>query len=175
MKRILSVFLIALLVLTVLGVTGVLLFRHFVADQIMDKGGMMNPDYMDGTDDIHILDGDHTYVDNEKLLQVITGTWSSEDGHYAIKLDSDCRITLSLDGELLLDDHIQFVYLQPGIVQSTEFFLDSYVLQRKDGSPAGEITSFFHEASDEDTSGRLIVEIALAGNSKTVELKKQEK
>ena len=47
MKRILSVFLIALLVLTVLGVTGVLLFRHFVADQIMDKGGMMNPDFVD--------------------------------------------------------------------------------------------------------------------------------
>ena len=106
---------------------------------------------------------------------MITGTWSSEDGHYVIKLNSDCRIILSLDGEPLLDDHIQFVYLQPGIVQSTEFSLDSYVLQRKDGSPAGEITSFFHEASDEDTSGRLIVEIALAGNSKTVELKKQEK
>ena len=96
-EKILSVFLIAL---TVLGVTGVLLFRYIVADQIMDKGGMMNPDFVDGTDDVHILDGDHTYVDNEKLLQVITGTWSSEDGHYAIKLDSDCRITLSLDGEL---------------------------------------------------------------------------
>lgn len=44
MKKILTVLLIALLALTVLGVTGVLLFRHFVADQIMDKGGMMNPD-----------------------------------------------------------------------------------------------------------------------------------
>ena len=175
MGKILSVSLIALLALTDLGVTGVLLFRHFVADQIMDKGGTTNTDYMDGTETPLILDGDHTYVDNEKLLQVITGTWSSEDGHYVIKLNSDCRIILSLDGEPLLDDHIQFVYLQPGIVQSTEFFLDSYILQRKDGSPAGEITSFFHEASDEDTSGRLIVEIALAGNSKTVELKKQEK
>ena len=86
MKKILSVFLIAL---TVLRVTGVL-----------DKGGMMNPDFVDGTDDVHILDGDHTYVDNEKLLQVITGTWSSEDGHYAIKPDSDCRIMLSPDSEL---------------------------------------------------------------------------
>ena len=171
MKKILSVFLIALLALTVLGVTGVLLFRYFVADQIMENGDTN----MDGSETPLILDGDHTYVDNEKLLQVITGTWSSEDGHYVIKLNSDCRIILSLDGEPLLDDHIQFVYLQPGSVQSTEFFLDSYVLQRKDGSPAGEITSFFHEASDEDTSGRLIVEIALAGNSKTVELKKQEK
>ncbi len=134
MKKILTVLLIALLALTVLGVTGVLLFRHFVADQIMDKGGMMNPDYTDGTDDVYILDGDHTYVDNEKLLQVIMGTWSSEDGHYTIKLDSDYRIILWLDGEPLLDDHIQLVYLQPGIVQSTEFSLDSCILQKEDGS-----------------------------------------
>lgn len=154
---------------------GGLLWKHFVIDGTMDKGGMISPDFVDGTDDVHILDGDYTYVDNEKLLQVITGTWSSEDGHYAIKLDSDCRITLSLDGEPLLNDHIQFVYLQPGIVQSTDFSLDSCVLQRQDGSPAGEITSFYHETSDEDTSGRLILEIDLADSSKTVEFKKQEK
>ena len=174
MKRV-KIMLGVLAALTLVTLTGVGLFKHFVTDQIMDKGGMMNPDYVDGTDDVHILDGDHTYVDNEKLLQVITGTWSSEDGHYVIKLDSDCRIILSLDGEPLLDDHIQFVYLQPGIVQSTEFSLDSCVLQRKDGSPAGEITSFYHEVSDEDTSGRLIVEIDLADNSKTVEFKKLQK
>lgn len=84
MEKILSVSLIALLALTVLGVTGVLLFRHFIADQIMDNGGTMNTDYMDGSETSHILDGDHTYVDNEKLLQVITGTWASEDGHYVI-------------------------------------------------------------------------------------------
>ena len=60
MKKILSVLLIALLVLAVLSVTGVLLFHHFVADQITDKGGMMNPDYMDGTDDVYMQDGNHT-------------------------------------------------------------------------------------------------------------------
>ena len=174
MKRV-KIMLGVLAALTLVTLTGVGLFKHFVTDQIMDKGGMMNPDYVDGTDDVHILDGDYTYVDNEKLLQAITGTWSSEDGHHVIKLDSDCRIILSLDGEPLLDDHIQFVYLQPGIVQSTEFSLDSCVLQRKDGSPAGEITSFYHEVSDEDTSGRLILEIDLADSSKTVEFKKQEK
>lgn len=172
MKKILSVLLIALMVLSV---TGVLLFRHFVADQIMDKGGMMNPDYNDGTEPVPVLDVDHTYVDNEKLLQMITGTWSSEDGHYTIKLDDDYRIVLSLDGELLLDDYIQFVYLQPGIIQFTEFSLNSCVLQRKDGSPVGKITSFYHETSEEDISGRLIIEIDLADSSKTVELKKQEK
>ncbi len=175
MKRILTVLLIVLLALTGLCVTGVLLFHHFVADQIMDKGGMMNPDYTDGTDDVYMQDDGYTYVDNEKLLQVITGIWSSEDGHYAIKLDSDYRIVLSLDGEPLLDDYIQFVYLQPGIVRSTEFSLDSCILQKEDGSPVGEIVSICHEVSGEDISGRVIVEIDLAGNSKTVEFKKQEK
>lgn len=175
MKKILSVFLIALLALTVLSVIGVLLFRHFIASQIMDKGGMMNPDYIDETDTVSIPDGDYTYVDNEKLLQVITGTWSSEDEHYTIKLDSKYGIALLLDGEPLLEDHIQFVYLQPGIVRSTEFSLNSCTLQKKDGSPAGEITSFYHETSEEDVSGRLIIEIVLAGSSKTVELKKQGK
>lgn len=174
MKRVKIVFggLAALALVTLAGMG---LFKHFVTDQIMDKDGMMNPDYVDGTDDVHIQDGDHTYVDNEKLLQAITGTWSSEDGHYAIKLDSDYRITLSLDGEALLDDYIQFVYLQPGVVQSTDFSLDSCVLQRQDGSPAGEIISFYHETSDEDTSGRLILEIGLADSSETVEFKKQGK
>lgn len=175
MKKNLSVLLIILLALMVLAVAGVLLFRHFVTGQIMDKGGMMNPDYMDGTDEVHILDGDHTYVDNERLLQVITGTWSSEDGHYAIRLDSDYRIIFSLDGESLLDDHIQFVYPQPGIIRSTEFSLDSCILQKKDGFRVGEIVSLYHETSEEDTSGRLILEINLAGSSKTVEFKKQEK
>ena len=103
MKRV-KIMLGVLAALTLVTLTGVGLFKHFVTDQIMDKGGMMNPDYMDGTDDVYMQDGGYTYVDNEKLLQVITGIWSSEDGHYAIKLDSDYRIVLSLDGEPLLDD-----------------------------------------------------------------------
>lgn len=80
MEKILCVSLIALLALTVLGVTGVLLFRHFIADRIMDNGGTMNTDYMDGSETPHMLDGDHTYVDNEKLLQVITGTGQVRTG-----------------------------------------------------------------------------------------------
>lgn len=57
MERVLITFLIAL---TVSSVTGVILFRHFVADQIMDKDCMMNPDYMNGTETAHILDSNHT-------------------------------------------------------------------------------------------------------------------
>ncbi|UNT93068.1 MULTISPECIES: hypothetical protein [Allobaculum] len=107
MKQIRSVFLIALPALTVLGVTGVRLFRYFAAERIMENGGSMNPDTVDGSETPTIdgsetptiLDGDHTYADNEMLLQVISGTWSSEDGHYVIELDSGCRIKLLLDGE----------------------------------------------------------------------------
>lgn len=130
---------------------------------------------MDGSETPTILDGDHTYADNEMLLQVISGTWSSEDGHYVIELDSDCRIKLLLDGEQLLDDPIQFVYLQPGIVQSTEFFPGYLRIAEERWIPCGEITSFYHEALDEDTDGRLITELDLADSSKTVEFKKQEK
>lgn len=49
------------------------------------------------------------------------------------------------------------------------------MMQKEDGSPVGEIVSICHEVSGEDISGRVIVEIDLAGNSKTVEFKKQEK
>lgn len=111
MKKILIVFLIALLALTVL-VLGVFLFRCFATDRIIDKDGMTNPDDTDEMETIQIL-----------------------------------------DGEPLLDDYIQFVYLQPGAVRSTDFSLDSYVLQRKDGTPAGEIAFFYHEVSNEDISG----------------------
>lgn len=164
--------LIALFVLMALGMTGRLLFHHFVTDQITDKGGMINPDYVAGTEDIYIHDGDHTYVDNEKLLQMITGVWSSEDSHYTLKLDNDYHIILSLDSEQLLDTQIQFAYLQPGTAQSTEFSLDSCILQKEDGASAGEITSFYHTTSEGDPSGRLIMEIDLAGNSKIVEFNK---
>lgn len=43
-KSALSVILIILIVLTVLALAGLLLFRHFVTNQITDRGGMENPD-----------------------------------------------------------------------------------------------------------------------------------
>ena len=46
MKKFLTVLLIVLLALALLGVTCVFLFRYFVADRIMDKGGMENPDFL---------------------------------------------------------------------------------------------------------------------------------
>ena len=43
MKKALRIGLIVLLVLAVLATAFVLLYRHFVTDRIMDRGGMENP------------------------------------------------------------------------------------------------------------------------------------
>ena len=43
MKKVLRVILIVLLALAVLITAFVLLYRHFVVNQIMDRGGMENP------------------------------------------------------------------------------------------------------------------------------------
>ena len=52
------------------------LYKHFVTDQIMDRGGMENPDVA------FPLDGDRTYVDNAVLWSVLAGTWASADGRW---------------------------------------------------------------------------------------------
>ena len=43
MKKVLRIILIVLLVLVILATAFVLLYRHFVTNQIMDRGGMENP------------------------------------------------------------------------------------------------------------------------------------
>ena len=75
------------------------LYKHFVTDQIMDGGnGMENPDQ-----NLFLLDGDGTYVDNSLLWPVLEGTWESpEDGWQAVISEED-GLTLRLDGETVLD------------------------------------------------------------------------
>ena len=62
------------------------LYKHFVTDQIMDGGnGMENPDQ-----NLFLLDGDGTYVDNSLLWPVLEGTWESpEDGWQAVISEED--------------------------------------------------------------------------------------
>lgn len=173
MKKVLLVLLIVLLVLAILCVTGVFLFRHFVADRIMDKGGMENPDYV--PEDVQPLDGDYSYAANELLLDKITGTWESADGHWTMALGEDYGVTLSLDGETVLEDTLQFTYLQPGEERCTELALSSgtNILRREDGSQAGKIASLWHEPADSDASGKLCVVLADAdANEETVEFTK---
>lgn len=173
MKKVLLVLLIVLLVLAILCAAGVFLFRHFVADQIMDKGGMENPDYV--PEDVQPLDGDYTYAANELLLDKITGTWESADGRWTMALGEDCGITLSLDGETALEDTLQFTYLQPGDERCTELALSSgtNILRRGDGSQTGEIASLWHEPADSDIHGRLCMVLTdTDANEETVEFTK---
>ena len=69
-RRAVWIFLLGVLV----GIALSVLYKHFVTDRIMDRGGMENPDFA------YPLDGDRTYVDNSALWPVLEGTWKSTDG-----------------------------------------------------------------------------------------------
>lgn len=146
---------IAFLILILLGVCGYFLFQHFVTNQIMDRGGMENPYTM--PEDEGIADGNYTYVANEVLLQKIAGTWESTDGRWKMTLDENYGITISLDGETVLEDTLAFSYLQPGEVLSTEFSLASgdYTLNRADDSRMQEIMWLCHETVKDDEHGKI--------------------
>ena len=74
-RRAVWIFLLGVLV----GIALSVLYKHFVTDQIMDRGGMENPDFA------YPLDGDRTYVDNSALWPVLEGTWKSTDGRWVTK------------------------------------------------------------------------------------------
>lgn len=83
------------------------LYKHFVTDRIMDGGdGMENPDAA------FLLDGDHTYADNDALWPVLEGTWEGEDGRWQASISEESGIVLSADGETALASPPRF-YLSP--------------------------------------------------------------
>lgn len=110
------------------------LYKHFVTDQIMDGGnGMENPDQ-----NLFLLDGDGTYVDNSLLWPVLEGTWESpEDGWQAVISEED-GLTLRLDGETVLETPLDFTYIPRKKIQDTGLMLDNRVLQKADGTEWGE-------------------------------------
>lgn len=142
-----------------------LLYRHFVTDRIMDKGGMENPK------PVEPLDGNYTYVANEILMELIAGKWVSTDGRWELTILDDYGIVLTLDGGTVLDDMLEFTYLQPGVVACTEFHLASadYTLKWKGGSSVAGIDSFSHEASDADASGRIVLRLRAPGEETVTE------
>lgn len=72
MKKGMKTIIIAAIVIVALLVAGLLFYKYFVADRIMDRGGMEKPDAANGVDDgVQVLDGNYTYVDNEALLSTI--------------------------------------------------------------------------------------------------------
>ena len=139
------IFLLGVLV----GIALSVLYKHFVTDRIMDRGGMENPDAA------FLLDGDHTYVDNSVLWPVLEGTWESEDGRWMASISEESGIVLSADGETVLVSPLYFTYLRPGKVIWTELEVKEYELVTPGGVLFGKIKDFGHEASDGEGSGTL--------------------
>ena len=137
--------------IVILGAVCVFMYHHFAEPQIMDKGGMEDPDFTGDTGDEQLIkmDGDYSYVDNDALLNRIDGVWISEDEHYSLRLGSDYGITLSQDGEAVLEGTISFTYLQPGADRETELTLEPNILKHKDGTVIGTAASFYFVPAEE--------------------------
>ena len=145
------------------------LYKHFVTDRIMDRGGMENPDVA------FPLDGDRTYVDNAVLWSVLAGTWASADGRWQASIREDNGIVLSRDGETVLRAPLYFTYLQPGQIIWTEITLENCTLVTPDGVSLGEIKSFGHEAENGEPSGTLELKLERPDDSEeTVTFRKTQ-
>ena len=145
------------------------LYKHFVTDRIMDRGGMENPDVA------FPLDGDRTYVDNAVLWSVLAGTCASTDRRWQASIREDNGIVLSLDGETVLRAPLYFTYLQPGQIIWTEITLENGTLVTPDGVSLGEIKSFGHEAENGEPSGTLELKLERPDDSEeTVTFRKTQ-
>ena len=143
------------------------LYKHFVTDRIMDRGGMENPDVA------FPLDGDRTYVDNAVLWSVLAGTWASADGRWQASIGEESGIVLSADGETVLASPLDFTYLRPGKVVWTELEVEERELVTPDGASLGRIKEFGYEASDGEGSGTLVLKLERPDDSeKTVTFQK---
>ena len=152
---------ILLVVLAVLILAGAFTLWYIGTYWTLDRNGMENPDFQGEPE---MLDGDYTYVDNEALLAEIRGTWTSGDGRYTLTIRDEGDIALSLEGETVLEDQLQFVYLQPGYVSSTEFTLTADTIWDM------EIRRFVHQFGDNGSV--ILLELSGEESSETVEFHK---
>ena len=152
MKR--QMFLI-LLTGVVIGIALSGLYKHFVTDRIMDKGGMENP-FIERP-----LDGDYTYVDNSILWPILEGTWSSEDGRWQAVISEDSGVAFRLDGKTVLSTPLEFTYLQPGKARDTELRPEQNTLQTAE---SWEIRDFYYYAAGEEETGTLMLRLKLPEN-----------
>lgn len=122
------IFLLGVLV----GIALSILYKHFVTDRIMDRGGMENPDFA------YPLDGDRTYVDNSALWPVLEGTWKSTDGRWQAVIGEESGIVLTADGETVLESPLHFTYaewiIDPGTLDCDDLIrIDGYYENGEDG------------------------------------------
>lgn len=161
MKRPVKVIAIAVLVFFVLLACG-LLWKHFITDRILDKG----MEY--GENQCGTVDGDHTYVDNQALFEVLDGRWVSEDDRWEIRIsgdDFDTHMYLSLDGNNAMEYRLDYTYLLPDSDPNRETDLEPETKRLTDGSgnSLGEIVSLYHRADEGD--GTLHLTVRLEGES----------
>lgn len=148
-------------ILAVSALVGVAL--HF----FFERGSAAPPDQAtESVEKPQVLDGGHTYVDNDKLLAVIAGTWVSTDGHFELTIWENSNISIAMDRTVVLEDMLEFNYLQPGYVACTEFELNCWDLIGQDGATLGIIDFLRHEAAEAaEGSGLISMKLEAADGS----------
>lgn len=145
---------IVIIILILAAVGCIFMYRYFMEQKIREKGGMENPCQTSGSENEEPIeyDGDYSYVDNEALMNRIAGVWISTDERCRLQINDDNSVTLSMDGETVLDGSIDFTYLQPGNERETELTLYPEQLISADGTVIGTAVSFYHVPSGDEDS-----------------------
>lgn len=142
-----------------MAVIGALLYGILVSDRGKDEVNTGNQDpsghkdrdpgnNKDSEEEPFFYDGDFTYVDNEQLLSVIEGEWTSTDGVYQLVIGNNYEIVIFLKGEKVIEDTLHYTYLQPGYVSQTEFSIDASEIDLEDRNNPCEIVQFYHKADE---------------------------
>lgn len=123
-------------------------------------------------DEEELLDGYHAYADNEAILSAITGTWTSADGRYVMRLTEYYEITITLDEETVLIGSFDFAYLlprEPDEDDDIELNVSVHELVHSDGTVFARINNLYYDANE--TADKMILEIHdMNSNNETVEL-----
>lgn len=121
-----------------------------------------------------VLDGGYTYVDNDKLLEVISGIWVSADDRFKLTIKEDSSISIALDESVMLNDVLEFTYLQPGYVECTEFEISCWDLTNQDGTTLGVIRFLRYESAGRmEEGGSISMRLEDAeGNCETIVFEK---
>ena len=133
--------------------------------------------YKDGTgenlvfekaeEEIQVLDGDRTYVDNEPLLMALQGSWASEDGVWRLTIEDYTITILHEDAKVYCENYSFVFYGGADINEHTELELPDYELCR-DGEERFASIEYLHSEN-----GALYMEVSCEGcESESVTLKK---
>lgn len=127
-----------------------------------------------------MLDGDHTYVDNDELFPILKGDWQSTDGRWGLTItesdDYDAHMVLTQDGETAMECGLSYTYLLPRREPHDSTALNpersSWQLTDGDGNSLGELIGLSHE--DGEGNGTLAMTLNREDETETVELYKCE-